>query len=215
MQTSENCIIYDAYKDNMMNIETDKNWLHNFRNILKICDFLHVWNNQCTFSIKNTIFALSSKLESLYVSQWSHYVHNISEKLRTYALFKTDFVMENYILTCNFDTRCYLAKLRISAHKLNIELGRYHKPKKLEISQRLCKYCNSNAVEDEIHFVLDCNFYVKERKKLFDSLSTFCAINTLNRNELFKFLLTCNSGDLETCKLFSNFVKICFVKRNL
>ncbi len=46
-----------------------------------------------------------------------------------------------------------LTKLRISAHKLQIEVGRYARPKILR-QNRLCSSCS--VVADESHFLLHC-----------------------------------------------------------
>ena len=42
-----------------------------------------------------------------------------------------------------------MCKLRISAHKLNIEVGRYNKTPR---NERFCKKCNTREIEDEMHF---------------------------------------------------------------
>jgi hypothetical protein len=47
-------------------------------------------------------------------------------KLRTYLKIKTNFGYENYLsIIKHFEQRRRLSKLRISAHKLQIEIGRY------------------------------------------------------------------------------------------
>ncbi len=45
----------------------------------------------------------------------------------------------------------YSQKLRISAHDLLIERGRYRQPK-LQVQDRLCTSCK--AIDDEVHFVM-------------------------------------------------------------
>ena len=42
---------------------------------------------------------------------------------------------------------------RISSHKLEIEKGR-HRRKKLDVKDRICKFCKSGEVEDEKHMLL-------------------------------------------------------------
>ena len=54
----------------------------------------------------------------------------------------------------NKNERAMLSKLRISAHKLAIEGGRYLNIPKHE---RICTACNSGEVEDEEHFLLNCS----------------------------------------------------------
>jgi len=50
-----------------------------------------------------------------------------------------------------------LAKLRLSSHTLNVEIGRHN------IIDRHCIRCNLNDIEDEFHFVLICPDYVNLR----------------------------------------------------
>ena len=43
-----------------------------------------------------------------------------------------------------------------SAHKLIIELCRYHN---IERSERICTLCDAKEIEDEYHFILQCPRY--------------------------------------------------------
>ena len=63
-----------------------------------------------------------------------------------------------------------LQKLRISSHKLKIELSRYNKPFKIEANKRFCTFCKDESIEDENHFMLSCKNYIKERKILFEKI---------------------------------------------
>ena len=51
-------------------------------------------------------------------------------------------------------------KLRCSDHDLHIEIGRH---KNLRLDKRLCKHCDSQDVEDKIHFLFRCNKYAQIR----------------------------------------------------
>ena len=53
--------------------------------------------------------------------------------------------------------------MRISAHKLEIERGRYSRPM-ISREERFCKYC-TNEIEDEKHFILKCPLYINIRTK--------------------------------------------------
>ena len=62
------------------------------------------------------------------------------------------------------------AKLRISSHDLHIEKGRH---RKTILSERKCFLCGK-AVEDEKHFVIECdsllnhrNIFIMIKKKLY------------------------------------------------
>ena len=52
----------------------------------------------------------------------------------------------------NIDIRKCFMSFRITSHKLEIERGRY---KKLAVKDRLCKLCNTGAVEDERHLIFN------------------------------------------------------------
>jgi len=59
---------------------------------------------------------------------------------------------------------------------LEIERGRYHRPKPLPADQRFCPSCQQlgrKLVEDEVHFLMCCRAYAEERLKLFDVVADF------------------------------------------
>ena len=74
--------------------------------------------------------------------------------------------------------RSTLCKLRISAHTLSVERGRYlNIPKQ----SRICLCCNNGDVEDELHFLLNCSTYKYLRDNIIKQLN-----NVLMNN---KFIL--------------------------
>ena len=86
-------------------------------------------------------------------------------KLRTYALFKSSFLLEDYLTQVNITKhRIALTRLRTSCHCLQIERGRYKHPPQPS-SERLCTECN--MLEDEIHFLCVCKKHEYFRGKLF------------------------------------------------
>ena len=85
-------------------------------------------------------------------------------KMRTNCLVKKDFKLENYLTEIkNANTRKTISKFRLSDHKLEIETGRYHIPKKAT-EQRLCKSCG--VTEDEIHCIITCKIIQQNENKL-------------------------------------------------
>ncbi len=75
-----------------------------------------------------------------------------SEKLRTYKTYKHDLSKRMYCeLPLPRDHRRILFKVCSCSLPIGIETGRYSKPK-TPINERICKMCNANAVENEIHF---------------------------------------------------------------
>ena len=41
------------------------------------------------------------------------------------------------------------------------------KPRSLPRSERICKHCNFNCIENEFHFLSRCSLYETERAKLY------------------------------------------------
>ena len=66
----------------------------------------------------------------------------MSNKLRTYKLFKENFQLEYYLTAvATVRYRIALTRIRVSYYRLAIETGRYQKPTSLPINQRLCTLC--------------------------------------------------------------------------
>ena len=197
--------ISKAYKESVL--FPGKNWAMHIKNLLCVLGFEHVWNEKDSQNRHKIIRLLYQKLSSTYVSNWLSFINRRNNsgseqgyKLRTYKLFKQDFIMENYLLGINCNKRREFTKLRISAHSLQIELGRYSVPK-TPADARYCKLCHAGNigkyVEDEMHFMLKCSSYDDIRKILSEKLSTFTKFINLTDMEKFIFLMSYNSGDVE------------------
>ncbi len=94
-----------------------------------------------------------------------------NKKLHLYASFKSTFKFETYLdLLPDFNIRSTLAKLRLSAHNLQIEAGRFHKneTRRDERFSLFCKTTNVFEIENEIHFLLTYPLFDIERKKAFE-----------------------------------------------
>ena len=116
--------------------------------------------------------------------------------LRTYRLLKSDYGKEHYVdLNLKRNERSVLAQLRCGILPLRIETGRYiGEPP----NQRLCNQCDSRTVEDECHFVMECNFYNDIRSSFFADLVNIDDFNNIDKlvyivrqhpRRLAKFLL--------------------------
>ena len=58
--------------------------------------------------------------------------------------------------------RISFSRLRLVSHRLCIEVGRWHRPVSIPVNECLCTTCN--ILEDEYHFVMECQLYVNTRK---------------------------------------------------
>ncbi len=137
------------------------------------------------------------------------------KKLHLYASFKSNFKFEPYLdYITDFNIRSTLAKLRISAHNLQIEAGRFHK-NKTPRGERFCIYCKTSnvfQVETEVHFLLSCPLFENERRKTLDNIHrTFPSTASLNEHDMFIWLMS--QEDSNTTKLLGNFCKKSFELR--
>jgi hypothetical protein len=86
-----------------------------------------------------------------------------SSRARTYNLYAR-FKFQPYLdIIKNTRLRIALSRLRVSAHRLEIETGRWHKPLKIPYTDRKCLICKT--LEDEFHFLLECPLYIDLRKR--------------------------------------------------
>ena len=156
---------------------------------------------------------IDEKLKILYCKDWHNNINKSDAKLRNYALYKTTFNRENYLLYIKDKKfRSSLTKLRISSHKLLIETGRHNKPCKIPADERFCTFCNDSSIEDERHLVLTCKLYQNERETFFRQLNCNIINNDILSNLMFMFLMSASESDLSN--LFSRYIYKCFKKRD-
>ena len=171
-----------------------------------------------------------NKINEVKLSNHDLLDHN---KLRTYKTFKSSFTREPYLdLVRNRNQRCYLSRLRVSSHRLQIELGRHTRPV-TPVEKRYCQYCSPPpprtcsppppsspgtlpaappAIDTEYHFVIECPMLDIERNCLFTRLGNHNPnFATFSKTEQFKTLLCPTTA--ENTKLIHRFIKNMFAKR--
>ena len=79
--------------------------------------------------------------------------------------------IEDYLHSDDPYYRHQMCRLRHGAHQLRVSTGRLERSeedekKTLEREKRICELCNSGKVEDENHFVYECNIYEDLRVNL-------------------------------------------------
>ena len=115
---------------------------------------------------------ISDTLSTHFKACWEH-EKSVSSKLSFYHVIKKKFARESYLDIVNkFSHRYSTTKLRISAHDLEIETGRYHN---IPRDQRVCSWCNirqgQQFIEDENHVLFNCDMYAKIRSSFINSLN--------------------------------------------
>ena len=116
-------------------------------------------------------------------------INREGSKLRTYAKLKSQRGLENYLNTItNVENRICLSKVRLSNHDLMIEKGRHLR---LEAYQRNCPLCPLAVVEDESHFLLECQTFSLLRDEMFlHAKYLFTGFENLSREQKLKYLLS-------------------------
>ena len=221
-----NSIIYKCYLENKQMLQNGYNvWLNGLQNMLRYSvnnniDHFELYSRNRS-SINRLCKNVQMQFETLYTTKWLNLINDERKtgqsKLRTYWTFKTQFLIENYLInTQNKMIRSNVTKLRISSHKLKIELGRYNKPFKIEANKRFCTFCNNESIEDENHFMLICKNYIKERKILFEKIiNIFPEFEKMSINEKFIFLLKTGLSEVDSCKIITEYIHKCTLKHNL
>ena len=171
-------------------------------------------------------------LQNIYSCLWNDLMNNqtCDNKLRTYAKYKKEFELENYIITIPLSKRRMFTKLRISSHSLAIEKGRH---KKIPHNDYIkCDFCsqvkdsctcnkfkyhrlcfNCNVVEDEKHFMCHCPVYDQIRSELLKDINSIFNLDSSDNDIYFITLMNCAHGDSELSLLICNFVNNCFKLR--
>ena len=185
-------------------------WNNNIKSIFNTCELVNLYNsgNSDRLSTKFIVDTVRNQLQENFKNRWSVDVNNMS-KLRTFKLVKSAFQTEPYIKMClSRKQRSVIARMRCGTFPLEVEKGRY---RNVPANQRICKMCNSNAIEDETHFLLFCERYSDVRANLFRELSSHhdVVINVNSPVDALKELLTHN------CKTVANFILDCsLIKQN-
>ena len=104
------------------------------------------------------------------------------------------------------ETRQKLAKFRIRAHRLPIELGHYKKPDKIPRELRFCEKCDFH-IGDEFHALMRCPEYLNERNNLFLALNQISMFSRLSTDkDKFIFIMSLASADHDFHELVSPLV---------
>jgi hypothetical protein len=155
------------------------------------------------YILKKKVKEIIEKINECEQNKWLQDLWNDTKncdngnKLRLYRLYKERVLPELYVVK-NMPRyyRQSLAKLRSCTLPIHIETGRFAK---IPLNERVCVFCHKNQVEDEKHFLLDCDLYNDLRFNLFQhmcildndfmnlpSLAKFCMIMT---TESVQFIL--------------------------
>ena len=109
-------------------------------------------------------------------------------RLTFYREIKDEFKIENYLHIEDFESRKAIAKIRCSAHSLEIEKGRHRNIPRIE---RICKLCDKGEVESEQHFLLNCDKYdtLKRQHEINECTNVLQLMKNVQPEKLGKYLV--------------------------
>ena len=174
------CVYDEILKLHLCGFNT---WCSHVENTLTRYGLTEIWDAQ-SITTDKFIPEFKGIIYTNYMNEWRESINDsyANPILRTYKLFKNDFQMEPYLFQCKSLYRRSIAKFRTSSHILRVETGRHQKPK-LDINDRICMFCNTNEIDDELHLLTSCPFHVRERAHLLTHLDV-CQTNG-SSNRLF------------------------------
>ena len=179
-------------------------WLDFIEKVLEISGIKNIWQNQSNIhgtgkpniNIQSVKTKVVDSITQLYYADEFKRI-NCNSKLRLYKEFKGNYNIENYVNIYNVPLhyRKLYCAFRLSCHDLEIERGRYARPR-ISPEKRICKIC-TKAPETEDHFIIFCQAYSDLRTKMYADIaqidSSFTRINAQDR---FKFLMTTKNHNI-------------------
>ena len=154
-----------------------------------------IYHAKGIFNIDN----IKQSCKELMKIEWQHEIQS-KPKLRTYKLMKENFIVESYVayhVPKNY--RSILAQLRMGILPLHIETGRYKNVfdretgihRKMNVNERTCNVCKLDIVEDEKHFLFNCNIYYNERREFYEECAKlFRNFSDMNEDDKLKNIMS-------------------------
>jgi exonuclease III len=116
-------------------------------------------------------------------------------KLKLYSKIKFNLEREKYLSCLNPALRKAATELRISSHKLAIEVGRHNN---VAAEARICKYCNQKVGDEEHHIMYCYNPVLTNLRNNFiqNILNVNSHLKLLNRQNLFLYVISLNDTNI-------------------
>ena len=141
----------------------NNNWCSDIRGIFNKANMLSYFENNQNCDLEQ----MASTLKELDFNIWQDEITN-KPKLRTYIGFKDIIETEHYVRSfMPKHQRSVFSKFRCGILPLHIETGRYSG---LAVEDRICEFCTSNEVEDELHFLCSCSLYDDLRSSMYNTI---------------------------------------------
>ena len=152
---------YQLMLNDMENKPNCVNWASKVKHLLASLGFYNVWIYQGVGNKRAFLDTFKLRLTDKFIQEWNSRIME-SSRANFYSLF-SNFEHQLYLETIGVKKfRIAMTKLRVASHRLEIEVGRWAKPNRIPIDERKCRFCNK--LEDEFHFILECDLYKELRE---------------------------------------------------
>ena len=148
-----------AYQLMLNDLEINQNttnWASKLKDLLSTLGFYEVWLNQGVGNKKVFLSEVKVRLHDNFVQNWNTRI-NESSRANFYSIFSK---LEHQLYLEVVKVKKYriaMSKLRVSSHRLEIEVGRWSRPNRTPLDERKCFRCQK--LEDEFHFLFECELY--------------------------------------------------------
>ena len=171
----------------IFNWEFDKgvnNWCACVKDIFIECNLIQWYERKALCDLN----FIRQKLRENDEIIWKQRLEN-KPKLHLYRSIKLHYAVEKYVFdNINFSQRSFIAQLRFGTLPLAVETGRFTGIKR---DDRVCPICDSNNVEDELHFIFICPKFSDLREIMFNKVLRYNT-NFLNYNHVDQFQILNN-----------------------
>ena len=161
---------------------------------------MEVWDFQGVGNEQAFLVEFKKRTKDIFVQDW----HSRLEESTRARFYNTvaNFGYQSYLDSINIEKfRISLSKLRLSSHRLEVEVGRWVKPRAITLNNRKCKLCG--VLEDEFHFVLECTLYIELRK-------TYIIKYFWRRPNMYKFIELLQTDSKIKTKRLSMYIEKAF-----
>ena len=140
-------------------IPNDFNWLKSIELCLCKSGYGFVWYNKGVANENSFLKKLKTTLQDCFL-QGLDSTFSASNWFSLYRSFKHDFGCENYLHTLD------ISKFRIALTRFRLRRNELRNNSFTTIDKN-CPFCR-DCIEDEIHFLLNCDMYIELRRKYLD-----------------------------------------------
>ena len=166
--------------------------------------FYEAWLAQGVGNKNAFLSEMKLRIKDNFVQNWNSRLAD-SSRARFYCLL-SNFDHPLYLEHATINKfRVALSKLRLSSHRLEIEVGRWSRPNRTPIGDRKCRICDK--LEDEFHFWFECQLYANLRIK-------YIKRYYWNRTNMLKLKELMTSTNVIKVKYLGTFVEKAFKFRN-